>query len=125
MSRLVGPQGEWWPDCFPCPNCRQLSSVENAIGTDALAVLDLYDLTPEEAYKAFNGLGLPQEQECGPLAVRLAFQQPIKTIRARLVRGTNRSVIDSIEFEDGSSMYFGASPFGAIVYRISEAKRAV
>lgn len=117
----MGPNSEWWPASYPCPKCRSLAHTIEAVGPDALAALDVYDLNPQEAYSAFNGLGLPQERECGPTAVRLAFQNPIKFIKARLIKGSNRSVLDSIEFADGSVMYFGASPYGAIVYRISEA----
>lgn len=120
-SEILSLFNDWWPAQFPCPRCRGTARIVEAIEQTALSVLDVYDLTPTEAFKAFSGLGLPTEQECGPMAVRLAFQQPVKTVQARLIKGSNRSVIDSIEFADGTLLYLGASPYGAIVYRIAEA----
>lgn len=110
---------DWWPDHFPCPKCKQAAEVVDAISPDTLPALSIYDLTSGEAFQAFNGLGFPEERECGPIAVRMAFQQAVETVNTRLIKGTTRAVIDSIKFADGTTMYLGASSYGAIVYRIS------
>jgi hypothetical protein len=80
----------------------------------------LTSVTPAEAYTALSGLGLPSEQECGPLAVEKLFnEQRVTRVASRLIRNTHRCIIDFIEFEDGTKMYLGSSTLGATVYRIA------
>lgn len=117
---LLGEKSEWYPDKYPCPSCSGMASMVDAIEPAALKALDLYDLTPQEAYSAFNGLGLPKERECGPMAVREAFKSPVKEIKCELIKGTNRTLLKHIIFEDGTRVYFGSSPYGATVYRIAK-----
>ncbi len=102
-----------------CPTCRKAMEVHTSISGAALSVMDVRDLTVEEAYKAMNGLGLPEDQECSPTAIRVAMQSPIAKLNIRPIRGTTRSIIESIELVSGAKVYLGASPHGAIVYRIS------
>jgi hypothetical protein len=80
-----------------------------------------HSLTPAEMYHALLGFGLPEEQECGPLAVQAAFKaSPVKQVSCKLLSGTQRSIVYYIEFEDGRRMHFGSSAAGALVYRISD-----
>lgn len=120
MENLVGQRSEWYPDKFPCPSCDAKATVHTAVDAEVMNVLDIHDLTPAEAFVAFNGMGLPEEQECGPTAVNKAFSQPVKKINAKLIKGSNRSVLESIEFEDGTRLFLASSPYGATVYRISK-----
>jgi len=119
---LVGPDTEWWPDKFPCrkAGCDGKAQVIESVEPDALAAFDVVELTPQEAFAAFHGLGTPEEQECGVLAVEQAFQKPIKRVRAWNIKGAGRAVIDFIEFDDGTRLYIGSSPHGATVYRIAK-----
>lgn len=117
---LLGEKSEWYPDKYPCPCCPAKAAMVDAIEPAALKSLDLYEMTAQEAYGAFNGLGLPTERECGPLAVAEAFKSPVKKINCELIKGTNRSVMRSIELEDGTRVYFGSSSYGATIYRIAK-----
>lgn len=127
IQHLLAEKSEWYPDKYPCPavECDGRAEYTESIAADAYQALDIHDLTPQEAFAAYYGLGLPEEQECGPLAVDKAFEQKVSKVNARLIRGSNRSVIDSIEFEDGSVMYLGSSAAGALVYRIAKRRSFV
>lgn len=103
-----------------CHSCGAPAVFSDRVEPDQLHKLVLHDVTPAEAYAALNGLGLPHEQECGPLALQKLFvEQRVKRVAARHIRNTHRSIIDFIEFENGTRMYFAASTLGATVYRIS------
>jgi hypothetical protein len=123
VDLLLGEKSEWYPDKYPCANCPAKAALIDNIDPSALKALDLYEMTAQEAYGAFNGLGLPEERECGPMAVGDAFKSSVKKVHCELIKGTNRSVVRHIELEDGTRVYFGSSPYGATVYRI--AKRRV
>lgn len=122
IENLFGDKSQWYPDKFPCPNafCGGYGEFINAIEPEALKCLAIHNLTPEEAFAAFSGLGIPEERECGPAAVEKAFTKSVKKINSKLVPGSNRSIIYWIEFEDNTRIFFGASPYGAIVYRIAQ-----
>jgi len=124
FDSLLGAHSQWYPDKYPCPNCGTKCTLQEHIEANALRILDVHDLTIAEAFAAFNGLGFPEERECGPTAVRELFKQPIEKIDLQQIRGTNRSVIHSIVFKDGTKMFLAASPMGAIIYRISK-KRSI
>jgi hypothetical protein len=118
---LLGHGCEWYPDKYPCPKagCDGLAQFMEAVAPTALSQLEIHDLTPYEAFAAFNGLGFPPERDCGETAVREAFKQSISKVGVRQLRGENRSVIDWIEFTDGVRIYLAASGAGAVVYRIA------
>lgn len=104
---------------FPCPTCGEDSEEVDSIEQAAFRSLDLHDLTPQEAFAAFNGLGLPKERDCGSTAVSaLLIEKRIVAVEGEMIKGTNRTVIRHIEFQDGTKMYLGASAYGAMVYRI-------
>lgn len=107
---------------YPCPDCAQPMRTfrEEDIDPDEHFTLRIVDVTPEEAFVAFNGLGLPSEQACSLQALRSLFvRQPVLQVHGRELQGTGRCCLDCIEFSDGSKVYFGASPQGAIAYRIA------
>ena len=118
---LFGEGSDWYPDKFPCPElgCGRNAEFIEHVESMALATLKIHDLSPEEAFSAFSGLGMPDEHECGPLAVQEALKSPIKNIDAKILKGSNRSIIYWLETEDGTRIYLGSSPYGAIVYRIA------
>lgn len=125
MESLFGEGSEWYPDNFPCPRCKAPSSIIDSISPAALKELTLTDVSAGEAYAAFNGLGLPEEHDCGPTAVAdLLLKQRIVKADVGLIRGANRSVLRSLEFEDGTKMYLGSSPYGSTVFRLAP-KRSI
>lgn len=84
------------------------------------STLEVQELTPKEAFAAFSGLGFPDEQDCSPTAVATALtSSPVKTVTARPIKGSHRALIEIIELENGTKLFFGASVHGASVYRIS------
>lgn len=123
LEQLLGAfNTDWFPDKYPCPTaiCQGKACFVSAIEPDALRMLTVYDLTPHEAYAAFHGLGLPDERDCGPTAVKEALlKYKIADVSISLIRGSNRSVIYNLTLENGSVIYLGSSPFGAVVYRMA------
>ena len=129
--RTMGEPGElhslftgtpWHPNNYPCPSavCTGQAQLVEAIDALSLSTLNIRDLELQEAYAAFNGLGFPEERDCGKTAVELAFKQSVKKVRVRQLRGQNRSVIDCIIFDDGTRMYVASATEGAVVYRIAK-----
>jgi hypothetical protein len=116
-ERLLEPP----PGGFNCPECE--SSVSAVADPDALAVMRVVDLTPEQAYAALHGLGLPEEQDCRAERVALLFRErPVRRIVARDLPGTRRSALDRIEFWDRTTLHLGSAPEGAVVFKIRRSR---
>ena len=78
-------------------------------------------LTVEEAFHAFNGVGLPGEQECSAARVaELLKTNVVKDVSVRHISGTSRCVLDRIQLNNDVVLYLGASTHGACVYRVKE-----
>lgn len=123
MTNLYGPGSDWYPDKYPCPimNCGKFAEIITASGPEAMRGLDVHELTANEAFCAFNGLGMPAERDCSATAVTTLFEKhPVAKLAVRHIKGTHRSVIDWLEFDDGSRLYLGSSAYGATVYRIAK-----
>lgn len=103
-----------------CPECggklHRASFIDN--GMLARVQFVLRELTPHEAHMALEGLGFPEERSCGEDTVRAVMQQKVVSIDAREIRGTGRTVVDSITFEDGSTVFLSGSGWGPLVHRI-------
>lgn len=122
LEQLVGTRSDFWPNRYPCPRCgaNAQGMLERAADPNALALLKLQDLTPQEAFAAFNGCGFPDEQHCSMAAVQaLLLEQPIRRVVGTDVRGAERIIVDHFELWDGSRVYFGSGGDGAVVYRIT------
>jgi len=119
-ERLVGRESDFWPSSFPCPRCGKNAQglLEKEAEPVALRSMELIDLTPQEAFIAFQGMGLPAERDCKQAQVEELFRTPIRKIAGYETK-TSRYVLEHIEFWDGTKMYFGSSPQGAVVYKIS------
>lgn len=127
MDSLLGQKSDWYPDKYPCYSCRRpVAELLDAADPVALKVVEITDLTASEAFSALHGLGLPSEQDCGPTAVK-SLLETSKVVKAdcQLIKGTNRSVIYSLTFDNGSTLYLGSSPYGATAYRISDKRSYV
>ena len=119
---LVGMKSEWYPDKYPCPSleCTGLMTLTDTIASEDLVDLELYDLTPQEAFQALNGLGLPTERGCSEENVLAAMvNQKIAALDLFTVTNTKHSILRSIQLENGYRIFFGAGPMGATVYRIA------
>jgi hypothetical protein len=121
VRELVGDQSDFWPDKFPCPRCEKMCKglLEEMVDARVYTRMELRDLTAVEAFAAFNGMGFPDEQRCSLTAVReLLSAYPIRKVNGSEVSGQERAVLDSIELWDGTVLHLGASPAGAVVYRV-------
>lgn len=121
VHSLLGPGSEYYPESYPCPTdgCDGKAKYLEAISPVALSQLKIYDLTPQEVFAALEGLGLPPERDCGETAVRKAFGSNVTEVGVRQLRGANRSILDWIQFADGTRLYVAASAEGAVVYRLA------
>ena len=67
---LFGEQSEYFPNSYPCFRCEMpIAQFVPAVDSKSLQSIELFDVTPKEAFAAFNGLGIPGEQECSAAAV--------------------------------------------------------
>jgi hypothetical protein len=103
---------------FTCPGCD--APVAATADPEVLHAARVVDLTPEEAYAALHGLGLPEEQDCRADRVALLLRErPVRRVVARDLPGSRRAVLESIELWDGTLLHLGAAPEGAVVFRVS------
>lgn len=122
LEHLVGRGSSFWPDGYPCPRCggKARGMLEQEVNPDLMAVLQLQEATPAEAFAAFNGLGFPDEQKCSLEAVQeLLTRVPIVKVVGQDVLGMERALIDSFELQDGTRVYLGAGGEGVVIYRIT------
>lgn len=117
VDYLIGPKSDWYPDRYPCPKCgERCAYCARLEGKDRPTVT----LTVREAFIAFSGAGLPDEQECSATRVeKLLYEHPISKVYTRHISGTNRCTLDRLELNDGTVLHLGSSSHGACVYRIS------
>jgi hypothetical protein len=121
VHSLVGNQSEFWPSKFTCISCGNSCEgmLESEVEAAVLFKMKVRELTAEEMYAAQHGLGTPDEMVCNGSMVRELFSKSVKKVHGYDITGTTRYCIDHLEFEDGTKLYLGASPSGAIVYRIA------
>lgn len=104
--------------CFQCDKQRAVLILPERQGIPQ--DVNFFDVSPEEAFVALSGLGLPGEQDCGAAAVREALlTKRVVGVNTHMIRNSHRCIIESIEFEDGLKMYLGSSAGGALVYRMA------
>lgn len=122
LDHLVGRQSTFWPDQYVCPRCDKPARgiLEAEADPRVLQVMTLRDLTTQEAFAAFHGLGLPEEQQCSiELIQSLLRMHPIRTAKGKNVTGSNYAILDALELWDGTVLHLGSAPDGAVVFRIS------
>lgn len=121
IEMLLGTNSDWAQARHPCPECHKSMVLADAV--DGIKSLRIVDVTPQEAFTAVNGLGLPSEHDCGETAVRELFKLPVVSVAVHQIPGSNRSLVESIEFEGGQKLYLASGAQGATVYRISGTRR--
>lgn len=122
LEFLVGKGSPWWPDAYPCPECDGKAMVlQPGQLTDRARVrLRTVDVTAQEAFAAFSGVGLPKERSCRLDDVsELLTKHGVKRIAGKDLTGTGRCILDYLELGDGSKVYLAPSTEGATVYRIT------
>lgn len=122
VRMLVGSDSEYWPDKYLCFNCNEPCSgfISPEVSPSALQQMVVVDVTPQEAFAALNGIGVPAERTvCEEVVVPLFEAQGIR-VRGSQVRGAARYHIDSLIFPDGTTLHIGSAPAGPVVYRITK-----
>ncbi len=124
IATLVGEDSTFYPDAYPCPvhGHEERGSVVEAVDAAALGEVELRTLTPEEAFVALLNHGMPQERDCRPSEVQALFEGRVVRLDTEPVPGANRTLIRSLVFENGARLFLGASPDGAVAYRITSAR---
>ena len=120
LSMLIGPKSDWYPDKYPHPNpdVKELGTYVEAVQSTAIGSLEIHDLTVQEAFSALHGLGLPDERDCGACSVgEVFFSQKVTGVDLEQLRGSNRCVVRSITFDDGTVLSLGSAAEGAVIYR--------
>jgi hypothetical protein len=129
LDSLVGRASGFWPDQYECPRCQKKMRglLERDANPHTLRSLELKDLTPQEAFQLFSGLGFPEEQNCTLVETLLLMkEQPVRKLRGVDIEGSpKRFILEEIELWDGSRVFLGSSPDGAVVYRIARPDSAV
>lgn len=122
LDQLIGKRSDFWPDKYPCPKCGQMATGfgEREVDGRVLQLMELKDVTPQEAFAALHGLGFPDEQKCSLAFVQqLLREQPVRRVIGTDVVGQERTIVDALELWDGTKVYFGSAPEGAVIYRIT------
>ena len=76
-------------------------------------------LNPEEFFRALCGYGVPEEIGCEPEVVRaLLLSASISDIGMRRSK-SNRTIVDRIDLDNGTSLHLASSPAGPAVFKIT------
>lgn len=119
---LTGVDSEYWPDKYTCCVCdgHARGMLEEEIPSYLLQKMHVRDMTDTELYAALNGMGPPEDMCCKALSVKeLLLQHKVVDVKGFEPSGTERFIIDHLVLDNGDRIYLGASPLGAVVYRIS------
>jgi hypothetical protein len=92
---------------------------ERMAAPEALTTLEIQDLTFEELYYWSATGALPNERPADVPSVTAAMAgRTITSVGVdRRVQGA--TVVTHLVLDDGTRVYFGASPYGAVVYRLA------
>lgn len=109
------------PNSAECAKCGSSFSMipERMAAPEALTTLEIQDLTFEELYYWSATGALPNERPADVPSVTAAMAgRTITSVGVdRRVQGA--TVVTHLVLDDGTRVYFGASPYGAVVYRLA------
>ena len=119
---LVGEGCELWPDKFRCFDCgaKAQGVLTSEISEAEEQRLIVHELTPQEAFAAIKGMGIPEEHTCCAEVLEAMFEAVGIKVKGRPLHGTKRYVVDSLTFPDGRTVHLGASMMGALAFRITK-----
>lgn len=121
VDNLLGRGSPFWPDRFECPYCtHRMEYLPEVVAGHNILERPLQDLTAQEAFAAFNGLGLPHERHCELSHLEELLHMGVKRVVGKNIPGVSRVLVDYLELADGTKVYFGAGADGAVVYRITK-----
>lgn len=102
---------------YPCPTpgCSSLQT------KDFMNVGTFIDIPVTAFYRAIHGMGFGETAGADPQVVEELFKtKKVLGINVRGVGDPRRSIIDSLTFEDGTTLYFANSNEGACIYLIEK-----
>lgn len=102
-----------------CPECGGPCTKSKFIDQEARGARTIRRLNPQEAHLVFEGMGFPEERACvDEIVAQELTTKRVVTVRGVTIPNTARTVVHELVLEDGTTMFFGASSHGAVVYRI-------
>jgi hypothetical protein len=117
---LVGPGSDLWPNKFACFRCSKPAHGFLESEVSLKTQLEVHEVSPQEAFAAIHGLGIPAEREVDKLIVEaLLREHPVRRVSCKDIIGGQRVLVDHIELWDGTKLHFASSNDGAVVYRIT------
>lgn len=121
ISTLVGAQSSFHPDAYVCYSCGEKAACVLSPEVSALAERNMcvHELTPQEAFAALNGMGVPEEATCCAEVLVPMFASVGIKVTGRQMPNTTRYAVDSLTFPDGRTVHLAASVVGALAYRIT------
>lgn len=122
VDTLVGIRCDQWPDKFVCFHCEGPAQGMLTAEISELAdkQLRVHAVTPQQAFAALNGMGLPEEATCCKEVIEPLFEACGIKVKGRQLPQTTRYVLHELTFPDGRTLYLGSSVAGPMVYRITE-----
>lgn len=120
VDSLLGQGSDYWPDRYPCYNCGKKAQgfLTPEISAMALSVMRVVDVNAQEAFAALNGLGVPSERTCCAEVIEELFDRHGIHVKGHQTSGQPRYLVEELSFTDGTRIQLGASPQGALIYRI-------
>jgi len=86
-------------------------------------VIQAKELSPEEAFRALCGFGLPSELGTD-LEVVQALLLSSKVIGVQLKKSSSdRTVLENISLENGLVLHLAGSPSGAVIFKITRGEK--
>jgi hypothetical protein len=110
---------EIWGEMLPCPRCELGQAIRDIELPDEQIPEAQIELTPEEYFRALHGFGFPDEINCPPEVIRgLLLTNQVVGVGVSLAP-KQRTVLNSIELENGLTLHLGISTQGPVVFKIT------
>ena len=123
VARVLGPGSSFYPNRYSCPRCQknQAVYVEKPGPEMLMGELGVYlfELPLDDALRLHMGLGLPDECHVDEAAVAAALQSGVAGWELETDDQSGRPYVKTLQVSDGRTLYFGAGPLGAVIYRIA------
>jgi len=122
VETLVGSRSDFHPDKYVCFECGLPAECLLTAEISAMAgrSLRINEVTPQEAFAALMGMGIPAEATCCAEVVEPMFEAQGIKVTGYQMPHTTRYVITALTFPDGRTMHLGAAFPGALAYRITK-----
>lgn len=128
--RLIVQHPHWSKSTRRCVQCEGTVNIIAADFKDdlqkatELGILHKYTFTAEEAFRAFCGLGTPEEVGHEPEAIEaFLLSSPIVAV-SHATSPTGRMIIRALHLANGLVIHLTSSPFGGSVLKVTRTRRS-